>query len=576
MTFGYLGPDPLEHLIDTAMRQIADGEPTERIERTRLDLKEEPGRRGRGGSVLPGQPTNEEAASYFAREMACMANTPGGGAIILGIADDGTLIGTELDGDRLRHRIWEISKRRLTVSAHEAEINGCSVLVLTVAEALDPVEHDGRLRWRVGGNCVEVDPVTWRAGMLQRIGYDWSVQPSGHTLGDARPAAFDIARRYLRETETGSDLAAAGDHDLLARLDLLDADERLTNAGSLLFVGTPFTGVDYMRRDAPGGDSTNRIEGTGPLVEQVREVEQAGRATNRTTHVPRGFVRRQLRAIPLSAFREAIVNGIAHRDWTSPQPTTVEHVGDTLTVTSPGGFIGGVAPHNIITHPAVPRYRSLARALASLGLAERQGIGVDRMVRDMLAIGRPAPVISEIGGPYVRVSLLGGEPDATVVDVVSSLEPGEAANVDTLLLIEHLWRRGWIDAERAAPTLQRPDDEASETIRRLSDARAAGDPVVAAVRGVPADQPRAYRFSDACRERLARRMAPLSIPEGRDAMILDWARARGRVSTTEAADLAGISRGYAGTRLTALAKAGVLQQGRPNKIGRGFFYVPTG
>ena len=298
VTFGYLGPAPLEHLIDTAMRQIADGEPTERIERTRLDLKEEPGRRGRGGSVLPGQPTNEEAASYLAREMACMANTPGGGAIILGIADDGTLVGTELDGDWLRHRIWEISKRRLTVSAHEAEINGCSVLVLTVAEALDPVEHDGRLRWRVGGNCVEVDPVTWRAGMLQRIGYDWSVQPSGHTLGDARPAAFDIARRYLRETETGSDLAAAGDHDLLTRLDLLDADERLTNAGSLLFVGTPFTGVDYMRRDAPGGDSTNRIEGTGPLVEQMREVEQAGRATNRTTHVPHGFVRRQLRAIP--------------------------------------------------------------------------------------------------------------------------------------------------------------------------------------------------------------------------------------------------------------------------------------
>ncbi len=30
-----------------------------------------------------------------------------------------------------------------------------------------------------------------------------------------------------------------------------------------------------------------------------------------------------------------------------------------------------------------------------LGLAEREGIGVDRMVRDMLAIGRPATVIPE-------------------------------------------------------------------------------------------------------------------------------------------------------------------------------------
>ena len=48
-----------------------------------------------------------------------------------------------------------------------------------------------------------------------------------------------------------------------------------------------------------------------------------------------------------------------------------------LTVTSPGGFIGGITPANIITHPAVPRYRSLAEAMATLRLGEREGIGVD-------------------------------------------------------------------------------------------------------------------------------------------------------------------------------------------------------
>ena len=34
--------------------------------------------------------------------------------------------------------------------------------------------------------------------------------------------------------------------------------------------------------------------------------------------------------------------------------------------------------------------------MAGLGLAEREGIGADRMVRDMLAIGRPAPAILRI------------------------------------------------------------------------------------------------------------------------------------------------------------------------------------
>ena len=191
------------------------------------------------------------------------------------------------------------------------------------------------------------------------------------------------------------------------------------------------------------------------------------------------------------------VNGVVHRDWLSRQPTTIEHVGDTLTVTSPGGFLGGVTPDNIITHPAVPRYRSMAEAMARLGLAEREGIGVDRMVRDMLAIGRPAPAISETDGSCVRVTLLGGPPpDAAVVALVAELAPARAGNVDSLLLIEHLTRHGWVDADSAAGVLQRSSpDEAREAILRLAEAHLDPDrsrTVITPVRGVPAHQSAAF------------------------------------------------------------------------------------
>ena len=52
--------------------------------------------------------------------------------------------------------------------------------------------------------------------------------------------------------------------------------------------------------------------------------------------------------------------------------------------------------------------------MAALRLAEREGIGVDRMVRDMLAVGHQAPEISEESGPTVRVALIGGDPDPEV------------------------------------------------------------------------------------------------------------------------------------------------------------------
>jgi hypothetical protein len=62
-------------------------------------------------------------------------------------------------------------------------------------------------------------------------------------------------------------------------------------------------------------------------------------------HTPRGLCQWEIRAIPNRALRQAVVNGVVHRDWLSSEPTAVEHIGDTLTVTSPGGLIGGLGPY---------------------------------------------------------------------------------------------------------------------------------------------------------------------------------------------------------------------------------------
>ena len=582
MAFSVRGTEPIDALVEQALHRLSRGELPERIELERLDFKEERGRRGSGGTVSPGETTNERAAEHLAAEMACMANTPGGGALIVGVSDDGARTGTRLDADWLRHRIWELTSHQLTIAVREAHIDECRLLILTCIEALAQVRYRGKLRWRVGANCVEVDPVVWQSRMLERIGFDWSDQPSGQTLDDVSPAAIEVARRYLREAnsdDSDTGLANATDADLLRRLNLVKDPRELTNAGSLLFVATPWPGVDYIRRDLPGGDSTLRIEGAGPLLVQVREVEQASEVANRVTHTAEGFAHGRVRAIPPRTLREAIVNGLVHRDWLAPRPTVVEHIGDTLTVTSPGGFVGGVTPENIITHPAVPRYRSLSEAMAALGLAEREGIGVDRMVRDMLAIGRPVPVIAEVDGPYVRVVLLGGDPDTAVIDLVAALTPAWASNVESLLLIAHMTRHGWVDAESATPLLQRSSvEEADQSIRRLANARLGADgsaSVIARVQGIPPHLPDAFRLSDTARGRLAHRVVSLRAPESREALVLEWSRARGRVSSTEVADLTELSKVSAGKLLTRLEAAGHFKAGRPGRRGRGFFYVPA-
>ncbi len=581
MNFRFLGPEPIAQQVESVLARIAAGEPPDGLEGLQVDVKEEPGRRGAGGRVEPGAEESEEAARYLAEEMACFANTPGGGAIILGIADDGTRIGTSLQAERLRHRIYELTGRKLAVSIREVDMEGTRILVLKTDQAIEMIYFNGKAKWRVNDHCVPVDPTAWFAEMGRRAGYDWSAEGSGHTFEDVDSGAIDVARKYLATAglagdEGASRLADASDKDLLRRLNVVDGGGTLTNAGSLLFVETPEIGLDYIRRETPGGDSLARVRAGGPLLKQIAEVERAIESANRIIHMPSGFAHSQMRAVPSRALREAVINGAVHRDWMSPHATVIEHVGDMLTITSPGGFVGGVSPANIITHPAVPRYRSLSEAAASLRLAEREGIGVDRMMLDMLARGHRDPKIEEIPGPYVRVSLVGGSPDPEMLTLLSSTVPAAILrDLDSLLLITHLARTGWVDARTAAPVLQRPLIEAEAALERLEEARTDRVSLIVTVQGAPDGAPSAYRLSDRAREILGSRTSMLRTLEGRKQLISHWARHRGRVSSTEAADLAGISSTYAASEvLPELEQEGVLLPSRANRRGRGFHYLP--
>jgi ATP-dependent DNA helicase RecG len=182
MSFDFLGPDPVDQQVNSVLAQLADGAPPHRIESAQVDVKEEPGRRGRGGMITPGNSENEQAARYLAGEMACLANTSGGGAIVLGIADDGTRIGTELREEWLRHRIWQLTEGKLTIAVQPIVFEGIRLLVLKTHEAIEPIRYSKQLKWRVDSNCVDVDPTIWHHERLRRTGVDWSYQPSGHTL----------------------------------------------------------------------------------------------------------------------------------------------------------------------------------------------------------------------------------------------------------------------------------------------------------------------------------------------------------------------------------------------------------
>lgn len=338
--------------------------------------------------------------------------------------------------------------------------------------------------------------------------------------------------------------------------------------------------VDYVRREAAGGDSTHRLRPVRRgLVEELHDVEQAIRSANPIRHTADGLVTGQVRQLPDSAVRETVVNGVVHRDWHTPDPTTVEHEGARLVVTSPGGFVGGVNPANIITYPSQPRNRSLAELFAALRVAEREGIGVDRMVREMVRHGHPAPVIEEIQGPRVRAVLVGDLVDEGWVRFVAQLHPAaHRTDLNTLLILRRLVDRTWIDQDVAAPILQRTALESAASLTVLEGVTVADGPLLSEIAGVPADGETAWRLSGHATQVLARAdraAGQRRRPPSRGDIAADWASHRGRISTTELGSIVGASPTNVGGVLKDLERAGVLAPGRESRRGAGFFYRPV-
>ena len=225
----------LQTAVQRALQLLTDGATADAAEVEGVDFKEEAGRRGRGGIVVPGQATSEAVASKLAYEVACLANSPGGGALIVGVADDGSLIGAASERDWLRHRIHERVDIAPAIEEHWLP-DGTRLLILLVAEAREPVENtSGTLRWRVGTSCAPVDRSEWWSERLRRQGHDPLTAETSRTTADIAPGALSAANQLLKSGTTSHEFQDQSDRERLTRLGVLLPSGRLTAAGVHMF-----------------------------------------------------------------------------------------------------------------------------------------------------------------------------------------------------------------------------------------------------------------------------------------------------------------------------------------------------
>lgn len=564
--------------VNAVLEKLQDGSLPEETELEHVDIKEEAGRRGSGGVVLAGQQQNTAAATQLADEAACFANTPGGGALIVGIENTtGDLLGTALDRDWLRHSIY--TRVDLAPDIEVREVNGVRLLVLYVAAANEPVEDtSGRIRWRVGTNCVAVDRAEWWHYRQTQAGYDSMAAATGRTVVDVSPGAIAAARRYL-SVGGPTEHSAESVHDLLRRLGVLRPDDRLTQAGALLFCPADRTYLSLSAIDVEGGDVLLRPPDLSGLsvLEQLATVEDRLNAINTEVTIRGGFAEATVRRLPPGAVREAVLNGLAHRDWMLSDPVTITWVqaDSAMQVISPGGFTGGVTATTVLTQ-RYARHPALADLFRALDLVEKQGQGVDRMYREMVTLGHRPPVIVEEDGPRVRVRLVGGRPVIPVMALSQRIEPAvRRRDVRVALIVDHLLRHPFATAGRLAPVLQRTEAEAEEALDAAAECRVGGAPLLTRFKDVWVLSAAAISVVEAAgtaADRRARGVLPYRRPEDGTDIVRIWLSVHPRVTSGEYATLTGLTQAGALNHLDRLLADDVLVRGAGR--GRAAHFLP--
>lgn len=129
-----------------------------------------------------------------------------------------------------------------------------------------------------------------------------------------------------------------------------------------------------------------------------------------------GFVRQDVPEYPEIAYREAIVNAVAHRDYgLEGSFIQVRLFSDRLEVQSPGGLGGHLTVDNI-SFEQYTRNPRIMRLLEDFGYVERRGLGVDQMIRSMTDAGREPPVFENRGSSF-WVTLHGQPPVRPLPDL---------------------------------------------------------------------------------------------------------------------------------------------------------------
>ena len=374
-----------------------------------------------------------------------MANGQGG-KIYIGVDDKGVIVGVK----NIKKLLVDLPNKIRNAMGIVAEVNhlvnddGKEYVEISVQPHPFPVSCHGKYYLRSGSTLQLLSGASLDEFMLRKQGVTWDRVPVPFVEVDSlNDKAVEIfIDKAIQKGRLDSDIKGDTKEELIDRLNLFN-DNYLTNAAILLFHKNPekyifgsFIKIGFFESDS---EIVFQDEVHGSIIEQVdKTIELLYFKYLKAKIFYEGIQRVEKYPFPREAIREALLNAIVHKDYTSGVPIQISVYDDKMYIGNTGRLPQSWTLDKLMSkHVSIPHNPLIAHVFYLAGLIESWGRGIEKICNACLTDGieppkyiiNPGDVMIMLAAPGDRVVYSSGRVEKDIYEnSISKNPPATAEN----------------------------------------------------------------------------------------------------------------------------------------------------
>ena len=275
----------------------------------------------------------------YLKIICAFANTEGG-ELIIGVDDKGKVIGIKNAKKLLEDLPNKIRNKLVITPLLKVETKGKKEIIhMKISPSSIPVSYDGKYYVRSGSTTQEVKGNELIQFLLKKTGRTWDSLYCEANFSDIESSAVEDFKSLAKD-RIPSISKLDSTEKIFVNLELIADNKEMTNAAVLLFGEKPqkffISAKTRVGRFKTSTDIIDTVIAEGNLFRQLDTVIEAIKKHMNVRFEIKGIQREDIWDYPIEAIREAVINALIHKDYSSTAEIQIRIYDDKIWIWNPG------------------------------------------------------------------------------------------------------------------------------------------------------------------------------------------------------------------------------------------------